>query len=301
VSEDLAWAIEEAAGTSRVVTLRVTLGRLWTSARTIGAQPSMHILAHAHLTTTAVSTDSFAYFVPYPTSTPPGSAWVSLAPIAAHGAAALGLAVAPLVPEFLFSEAHAVKAAAGVDFTCVLFSGGNVKCWGDGVDGRLGYGSTSFVGQTEHPWTRDDVEFGGGRATDITIGCSGKFVCVEIASTKKARCWGHNVYGMLGYGHSVAIGDTELPKVAGDVTLQGDLTQISAGTLHTCAILSSGDVQCWGEGYRGKLGYASLSNLQAPSNVAVTLSGAATQVAAGEHHTCAIITGGSVQCWGSAQ
>ena len=36
--------------------------------------------------------------------------------------------------------------AAGNTHTCTVLSGGTVKCWGNGYNGRLGNGSTNDIG-----------------------------------------------------------------------------------------------------------------------------------------------------------
>ena len=72
--------------------------------------------------------------------------------------------------------------------------------------------------------------------------------------------------------------------------------KISVGGLHTCAVLTSGPLQCWGSNDQGQLGNGSITTSTSPS----TVSGisAATAVAAGNTHTCALLSGGGVKCWG---
>jgi alpha-tubulin suppressor-like RCC1 family protein len=78
---------------------------------------------------------------------------------------------------------------------------------------------------------------------------------------------------------------------------------LAAGDYHTCALLDDGSVRCWGLGEDGQLGLGSRTNVgddETPANVAnVDLGEAATQIAAGPYHTCAVLASGKVRCWGA--
>lgn len=128
--------------------------------------------------------------------------------------------------------------------------------------------------------------------------------CV-LTGERKVRCWGDNAYGQLGYGNTQDIGDapTRLPYTAGDVALGPEpVVQLAAGSDHTCALLESGVVSCWGRNDFGQLGYGRTDNLADGEPVTsfgyVTLGGLATRIAAGGDHTCAVLVGGAVRCWG---
>lgn len=71
-------------------------------------------------------------------------------------------------------------------------------------------------------------------------------------------------------------------------------TEISAGTGHTCAVVS-GEARCWGANDKGQLGRAGDASYVpvVPSG----LTGTVTHIAAGSAHTCAIADG-NVWCWG---
>jgi alpha-tubulin suppressor-like RCC1 family protein len=73
-------------------------------------------------------------------------------------------------------------------------------------------------------------------------------------------------------------------------------TAVSAGSAHTCALLSAGTVKCWGEGFRSQLGNGSTSQQNTP--VSVSNISTATAVTTHEYHTCALLSGGTVKCWG---
>lgn len=80
---------------------------------------------------------------------------------------------------------------------------------------------------------------------------------------------------------------------------------ISAGGAHSCAIVGSGDVVCWGAGGAGRLGqddnedYGSGGAGEMMADLdPIGLDGPAISVAAGGQHTCALLDGGDVVCWG---
>ena len=70
---------------------------------------------------------------------------------------------------------------------------------------------------------------------------------------------------------------------------------VSAGYDHACALTTTGRVECWGANDLGQLGDGSLVDRAAPAPV--SLPAAATQVASGYSHTCALLAG-QVYCWG---
>jgi hypothetical protein len=72
--------------------------------------------------------------------------------------------------------------------------------------------------------------------------------------------------------------------------------QVTAGDEDTCALQSSGQVDCWGSNFFGDLGNGRVSESLTP--VEVFAISDATQVAAGEDPTCALLSSGHVDCWG---
>jgi alpha-tubulin suppressor-like RCC1 family protein len=61
--------------------------------------------------------------------------------------------------------------------------------------------------------------------------------------------------------------------------------------------LASGGVRCWGENIQGQLGDGTTTNRSIPPTSDV-LSGVAA-IAAGNAHTCALMTTGGIRCWGA--
>lgn len=75
------------------------------------------------------------------------------------------------------------------------------------------------------------------------------------------------------------------------------VVDIALGSGHSCALLESGSIKCWGDNFFGQLG--NNSTVDSPLPVKVSNIDNATAIAVGELHTCAIIASGSVKCWGN--
>ena len=196
-----------------------------------------------------------------------------------------------------------VQIAGGTYHTCALLDTGKVRCWGRGTSGQLGYGNIESIGDDEAPASAGDVDIGG----TVTQIAAGWVHTCALLDTGNVRCWGggdgtdYNS-GQLGYGNKMAIGDNETPASAGDVNVGGPVSQVTAGSEHTCALLNTGDVVCWGYGLYGRLGYGSHESIgddEHPSSAGiVNVGGTVVQITAGVYHTCALLDTGNVRCWG---
>jgi alpha-tubulin suppressor-like RCC1 family protein len=195
----------------------------------------------------------------------------------------------------------ALRVAAGGNHTCVVDGDGNVKCWGRGTNGALGYGDSQDVGDNEAPSTVGFVTV-GMTVTEISAG--NNHTCALGGG--KVRCWGNNNDFQLGYPAfaGTSIGDNETPSSAGDVDVGGTVVEIAAGSSHTCARVNNGGVKCWGLGQSGRLGYGNTNAIgdnEFPENAGDLILPApalAMQIAAGDSHTCALLSNGDVVCWG---
>ena len=120
----------------------------------------------------------------------------------------------------------------------------------------------------------------------------GKDHSCAVLTNGTARCWGHNNLGQLGNG---TLNDSSVPvPVTG---LQG-IGSLALGSGHSCAALQGGGVYCWGWNNYGQLGNASAVNSSTRVAVASLASNVVTSLAAGDGHTCALLTGFSARCWG---
>ena len=134
----------------------------------------------------------------------------------------------------------------------------------------------------------------------ITTNVTGS--CARLTSGQ-ARCWGTNDdSGRLGDG---SLSASTVPVVVSDPTGAGplaDITDLSAGFSHTCAVVETDQARCWGYADSGALGDGTTTRRTRPvtvSNEAGTgpLTSIST-IAAGGAHTCALLTTGQARCWG---
>jgi alpha-tubulin suppressor-like RCC1 family protein len=176
----------------------------------------------------------------------------------------------------------ATAIVAGGAHTCALTSGGGVVCWGLNNYGQLGTGSTV------NSSTPVNVS---GLATGVKAIATGNSHTCALGDSGSVMCWGWNEYGQLGNN------STNASYVPVSVTGLSPATAIATGGDHTCAIVTGGAVWCWGNDQAGQLGDGQCIDSNVPVSV-MAVSGSAIAIAAGIEHSCAMLTGGLLQCWG---
>jgi hypothetical protein len=176
--------------------------------------------------------------------------------------------------------------AAGGFHTCALTTVAAVKCWGNNDTGELGDGTT-----TERHTPVKTV----GLGNSVKAIAAGGFHTCALTNAGGVKCWGWNRFGQLGDGtsgsghyHSTPIG------VSG---LSSGVSAIATGGTHTCALMSSGGVKCWGNNQYGQLGDGTTTDRSTPV-AAFGLSTGVSAISAGLEHTCARTNAGTVKCWG---
>ncbi len=198
----------------------------------------------------------------------------------------------PVPVDVLGLNSGVVAVSTREQHTCALTSTGGVKCWGYNAYGQLGDGTTD-----NSPVPVDILGLSSGV---VAVSSGGWHTCV-VTTAGGAKCWGSNGKGQLGDG--TIISDTTPVDVVG---LQTGVAGISGGGEHTCALMETGSVKCWGSNAYGQLGDGKACNREicptpvdvcADQDCQMNLHGMSALAAGGEH-TCALATTGGIKCWG---
>jgi alpha-tubulin suppressor-like RCC1 family protein len=197
-----------------------------------------------------------------------------------------------------------VKAiAAGSEDSLALLSNGTVMSWGANSEGQLGNGKT----------TNSNVPVAIKGLSGVTAIAAGGEHSLALLSNGTVMSWGSNGNSQLGVpAVKKKIGgggpeeeeefeETEIERSTTPVPVQAlsGVSAISAGAVHSLALLGNGSVMAWGANQNDELGNGSVGgadNIPSPVN---GLSGvAAIATAATAQHNLALLSGGTVVSWG---
>jgi alpha-tubulin suppressor-like RCC1 family protein/photosystem II stability/assembly factor-like uncharacterized protein len=187
---------------------------------------------------------------------------------------------------------------------------GNLWTWGEGLNGRLGNNDTTTYytpvqvhggqqGEDNFKLTTERIQqklaqISGGVAHTLAIDYGGS-----------VWAWGNNLYYQLGNGLP---GDKTTPVrvkgYGGSGTLM-EVSEIAGGLYHSVALKKDGTVLAWGLNNFGQLGDSTQTQREAPVYVLDEYASGSLQniksVAAGQNHTLALMSGGTVWAWGDNQ
>jgi len=167
---------------------------------------------------------------------------------------------------------NAIQVSAGTQSTCVLLNNGTVQCMGDNQYGEIGTGQQS-------PETNPNITVPTtvtGITTATAIASSELGTCAILQSSSSV-CWGDwssspNPTPAVNPGWATGVTDV----AAGDY---------GSGDNEFCAVVS-GAVKCLGTDTDGNLSPTFLQS-------------GVLQVAVGHNFQCAVLSGGTAQCWGA--
>jgi len=217
----------------------------------------------------------------------------------------------PILGEFAnLSHGQALRLAfegISYDFVANYFGGdGNdltlewaytkLAAFGSNESGQLGI--TGTAAQANRP-TQVVASSPIYQKTILSVS-AGQAHSLAVCADGTVAAWGSNVNGQLGNG-----GTTSALRPAA-VTMTGVLSgkkvvSVAAGGQHSLALCSDGTLVAWGDGSYGQLGDGGVLDRTSPVRVNWTgamASKRAIAISAGENHSAALCSDGTVVCWG---
>lgn len=183
--------------------------------------------------------------------------------------------------------------AVGAEHLCLLSKTEKAYCWGENKEGQSGAAGVDVQATPAHVDLPDPV-------AQIVAGMNHS--CART-SRGDVYCWGQNDHFQLGAPSTIP--HSSAPIRVSDIHTSPETAAVglSAGHDHTCAVLKSGHLQCWGRNDVAQLGANLPSDIETHHlGILVPFINPDTttlrSVALGENHSCALVDDGEVWCWG---
>lgn len=190
------------------------------------------------------------------------------------------------------------QLAIGSQHVCGMVYG-EVDCYGADQYGQAGSDPNATF---YYPGTKTVlVAIASDIRSDVRrIASQGDFTCADM-TTGTIRCFGYNYDGNL--GNAVGTFSWASQAVGNGQQLSG----VTTGLRHACALDVNSEAWCWGYNYWGMVGSGTWSySTSSPQKVMGVSTGYQTfgatvkfrALAAGREHTCGISTDNHIYCWG---
>ncbi len=176
--------------------------------------------------------------------------------------------------------------SAGILTGCAVTSSLNAGCWGQ----MTGDGSPLM---TDHTSAVPVTGLPAGGVSQVSAAYGGCALDRLGGLAFGLKCWGDNTWGEL--GNNTTTDSTTPVKVQG---LSNHIQSMTTGGTHTCALVENGGAWCWGQNDSGQLGDGTTTSSSVPVAVTGALPLKLAQISAADDHTCALLTGQTVECWG---
>jgi len=202
--------------------------------------------------------------------------------------------------------------ATGGTHTCVLFkTEGEIKCWGGNSNGQLGNGNAvnKNIGDDTDEMGKNllFVNRGGGDRKVVSVEAGMSHTCV-LFDDQMVKCFGANHNGQLGMGDIIDRYTLDYEQTGGGVDVgQGKVISIHLGSFHTCVLLDTTEVKCFGLNQNGQLGLNDTRSRgrfpnEMGSNLLVVYFGtdkyAVRLFNSGGNTMCALLNTAELKCWG---
>ena len=191
------------------------------------------------------------------------------------------------------------QISAGNDHSLALDSDGNLYSWGYNMYGQLGKGNSDFVIEQLTP-SKGLMPADGTKFTQISAGYKHS---LALGTDGNVYSWGDNSKSQLGRTPASGTQDSTPRKVNPPTGVRG-FTQVIAGSNHSLALGSDGNLYSWGDNSKGQLG-RSASGTQDGTPGKVTMPGGITITQASAEggylgdFSLALGSDGNLYSWGS--
>ena len=185
-------------------------------------------------------------------------------------------------PTAIELENNPKEIGLGGYHSCIIDVLSKVWCWGWNDYGQLRLGDNVHRNAPKEVISVSAVKISAGRL----------HTCI-ITTLKKLWCWGQNNWGQLGTGTTSNTTNTPVEVVG----LNSDISDVSLGWLHTCALDILSQLYCWGFNSFGQLGLGHTTDKSTPTKV-VFENSQVVEVSLGRYHSCIVNNLSQVWCWG---
>jgi alpha-tubulin suppressor-like RCC1 family protein len=194
-----------------------------------------------------------------------------------------------------------IEVAAGEEHTLAVTSGGQLYAFGSNFYGQLGISTDSGSSTPDPTPTLVSLPGATGPVTQVAAGYEHS---LAVTSTGQLYAFGSNFYGQLGVStNSGSTTANSTPTLVSLPGATGPVTEVAAGSEHSLAATSTGQLYAFGENEQGQLGSSTHDNTHDanPTPTLVTLPGAGgpvVQLAGGGAHSLALTSTGQLYAFG---